>query len=305
MINSDGSNTIINATGNSQSSSVIMPDYKKIDYRGFVFVIHNSHGMLLLHCTRKPKKGPHYQLPGGHVDDFEFEAAAKQYYDKEEGHENISSSSSSTVVTSNKILLDAARMGAARELFEETGIDVREQLNRLEPVRLYKDSDDTTSLVNMLQNKLYFFLNVTNDDFLLTGEDGLTYPQGENGKDLALRISHEHSGFIFENDPLESIEKLFKHSSGTGARALRMSMHPAARLGGQRAPASAPSPASSDAAVAADADIIRPPMDDDFGNTMEQNDTTMPVQPILLPSPRPKRHGVCHGIFSCCSFECC
>ena len=50
-----------------------IPDYKHIDYRGFVFVVHEKHGLLLLHCTRKPKKGPHYQLPGGHVDDFEFE----------------------------------------------------------------------------------------------------------------------------------------------------------------------------------------------------------------------------------------
>jgi 8-oxo-dGTP pyrophosphatase MutT (NUDIX family) len=50
-----------------------VPDYKRVDYRGFVFAIHEAHGLLLLHCTRKPKKGPHYQLPGGHVDDYEFE----------------------------------------------------------------------------------------------------------------------------------------------------------------------------------------------------------------------------------------
>jgi hypothetical protein len=54
-----------------------IPDYKHIDYRGFVFAVHPKHGLLLLHCTRKPKKGPHYQLPGGHVDDFEFEASGK------------------------------------------------------------------------------------------------------------------------------------------------------------------------------------------------------------------------------------
>lgn len=54
-----------------------IPDYKNIDYRGFIFVVHDQHGLLLLHCTRKPKKGPHYQLPGGHVDNFEFEDAGK------------------------------------------------------------------------------------------------------------------------------------------------------------------------------------------------------------------------------------
>lgn len=50
-------------------------DYRNIDYRGFIFVVHESYGLMLLHCTRKPKKGPHFQLPGGHIDDFEFEAA--------------------------------------------------------------------------------------------------------------------------------------------------------------------------------------------------------------------------------------
>jgi hypothetical protein len=54
-----------------------IPDYKNVDYRGFIFVVHEQHGLLLLHCTRKPKKGPHYQLPGGHVDNVEFEDAGR------------------------------------------------------------------------------------------------------------------------------------------------------------------------------------------------------------------------------------
>jgi len=54
-----------------------VPDYKLVDYRGFIFVVHEIYGLLLLYCTRKPKKGPHYQLPGGHVDGYEFEAAGK------------------------------------------------------------------------------------------------------------------------------------------------------------------------------------------------------------------------------------
>ena len=52
-------------------------DYRNIDYRGFIFAVHEQHGLMLLHCTRKPKKGPHFQLPGGHIDDFEFEAAGE------------------------------------------------------------------------------------------------------------------------------------------------------------------------------------------------------------------------------------
>jgi hypothetical protein len=32
---------------------------------------------MLLHCPRKKKMGPHFQLPGGHVDEHEFLAAGK------------------------------------------------------------------------------------------------------------------------------------------------------------------------------------------------------------------------------------
>jgi hypothetical protein len=42
------------------------------DYRGFLFVTHETHGFMLLRCTRKKSKPPHWQLPGGHVDDEEF-----------------------------------------------------------------------------------------------------------------------------------------------------------------------------------------------------------------------------------------
>ena len=39
-----------------------------------------------------------------------------------------------------------------------------------------------------------------------------------------MKLSKEHSGFIFENDPHESIEKLQQHSGGSGSKALQMSM---------------------------------------------------------------------------------
>jgi hypothetical protein len=47
-------------------------DYMAADYRGFLFVVHESYGMLLLHCTRKKRKPPHWQVPGGHIDEREF-----------------------------------------------------------------------------------------------------------------------------------------------------------------------------------------------------------------------------------------
>ena len=50
----------------------VLVDYSRTDYRGFLFVVHDIHGLMLLHCTRKKSKGPHFQVPGGHVDEPEF-----------------------------------------------------------------------------------------------------------------------------------------------------------------------------------------------------------------------------------------
>jgi len=98
--------------------SQVLVDYKQNDYRGFAFVVHDTHGLLLLQCSRKKKKPVHYQIPGGHVDEPEFIGAAKLTNDR------------------NAQLELAGKVGAARELFEETGIDIRSSLDRLEPAAL-------------------------------------------------------------------------------------------------------------------------------------------------------------------------
>ena len=84
-------------SNNNSSSSLRLP--KGDDYRAFVFCLHDRHGALLLHCTRKAHKPPHFQIPGGHLDGGE------------EGH-----------------------VCAARELHEETGIRV--DAERLQPLHL-------------------------------------------------------------------------------------------------------------------------------------------------------------------------
>jgi 8-oxo-dGTP pyrophosphatase MutT (NUDIX family) len=68
--------------------------------------------------------------------------------------------------TKEKILLEACKMGAARELFEETGIDVRGQLERLEPAAILTSSTGN-KLDCMLKDKCYFQLNVNDKDFFL------------------------------------------------------------------------------------------------------------------------------------------
>ena len=101
------------------SSSVVMSnleEYVKEDYRAFLFAVHPDHGMLLLHCTRKKKKPPHFQCPGGHVDKEDFEYVVLNT--PESNHRGP------------PLLIHASKIGAARELFEETGIDVRSALNR-------------------------------------------------------------------------------------------------------------------------------------------------------------------------------
>lgn len=117
---------------------------------------------------------------------------------------------------------------------------MRGQLERLAPVILKDNAQSGNGkidLENMLDGKIYFNLNVTDDDFLTDGEkvecegesngiqSGIIGPMDANGKHLKLKISHEHSGFIFENNPLQSIEKIAKHSGGAGSAALRMAMN--------------------------------------------------------------------------------
>ena len=122
-------------------------DFSSVDYRGFIFAIHPDHGYVLLHCTRKKKKPNHFQLPGGHIDAFEFADAAKVTQDPKEQ------------------LVHAGKLGAARELYEETGMDVRNALDRLKPTNLYeKDKKDKVS--NEYKSRLFYTVHVTDDDFL-------------------------------------------------------------------------------------------------------------------------------------------
>lgn len=139
----------------SSKKSEVLVDYKANDYRGFIFVVHAAYGLMLLQCTRKKKKPLHWQLPGGHIDDFEFIEAGCQSSDR------------------NNQLLIAGRIGAARELYEETGLDVRSKLDRLEPASLRtktKIKHGVELLKNEFNFRLFYFLSVTDEDFASKGE---------------------------------------------------------------------------------------------------------------------------------------
>jgi hypothetical protein len=62
-------------TENTASSKVLVADYRTTAYRGFVFARHDEYGLLLLNCTRKKNKGSHWQVPGGRIDECDFQTA--------------------------------------------------------------------------------------------------------------------------------------------------------------------------------------------------------------------------------------
>jgi hypothetical protein len=71
--------------------------------------------------------------------------------------------------TSTQLYL-ASRAGTARELFEETGIDIRQSLDRLHPVILRATTPQTNkhgdeSLPNEFKNRLIFVVQVTDQDY--------------------------------------------------------------------------------------------------------------------------------------------
>jgi hypothetical protein len=118
------------------------------DYRCFAVVLHETHGMLLLHCTRKSKKkGPHYQVPGGRVHNSDFQ----RYY------EGCSSS-----WAEHRYL--AARESCATYLEEQTGLSIIPA--KLWPMVVRKGSPaDESNLMNEHKQRLFFVVKVSDGDF--------------------------------------------------------------------------------------------------------------------------------------------
>mmetsp|Transcript_2226 Transcript_2226/g.4795 ORF Transcript_2226/g.4795 Transcript_2226/m.4795 type:complete len:294 (+) Transcript_2226:36-917(+) len=175
-------------------------DYIKEDYRAFIFALHQTHGMLLLYCSRKKKKSPHFQAPGGHVDREDFQDAISRT--SESSHEGPA------------LLMLGCKIGVARELYEETGLDIRSALDRIQPVRLRENSDE--SLFCEFKKRLFFKLCVEDSDFVGTG----TQSMNPNPPSLKLKLSHEHQGFVFEPDATKSADLLVQHSGGKVSKAL-------------------------------------------------------------------------------------
>lgn len=193
--------------------SQVRIDFSKNDYRAFCLLIHKELGAVLLHCTRKKRKPPHYQLPGGHVDGYEFKQVTTGF---------------SHIVTQEQLYF-ASRIGCAREVYEETGMDFRQRLDRFLPMILYNASMERT-LINEYKSRIFFVCEVDDDDF----------PKSRRGEsmrfstirfasvpdnyscDLMLQLSVEHSGFRFVKEASEISKCLSLHSGGKVEKAVEM-----------------------------------------------------------------------------------
>mmetsp|Transcript_7668 Transcript_7668/g.13444 ORF Transcript_7668/g.13444 Transcript_7668/m.13444 type:complete len:202 (-) Transcript_7668:909-1514(-) len=139
--------------------------------KAFVFAQHKRFGLLVLKAF-KARKGLHGQLPGGKVDETDADAKA----------------------------------GLARELFEETGIDVRQHLERLHPV-LFPHGD------NMYRKRYYFKLE-------LFDSDAVGDKKPDTNEKFTLSLSHEHVGYVFEHQLAAAAELITLHSGGANREAL-------------------------------------------------------------------------------------
>jgi hypothetical protein len=128
------------------------------DYRCFAVVLHASYGMLLLHSSKthkkkKKNKDPHYQVPGGRVEDYELRK-----------HQN-----GSLTWAEQRYL--GARSACARHLKDQTGLSFPPA--RLWPMILRSsggveeegNGDNATFLMNEYKQRLFYVLAVTDLDF--------------------------------------------------------------------------------------------------------------------------------------------
>jgi hypothetical protein len=123
-------------------------------------------------------------------------------------------------------LLLASKVGASRELFEETGIDIRSELDRLLPPFLHPQTDEV--MPNESENRIYYFLIVTDADFPKSETGSISVPMNAKADapfhHVRLRLSHEHSGFTFQVDTAQAAEDIKWHSGGKNAVALRKAL---------------------------------------------------------------------------------
>ncbi|CBZ51954.1 putative NUDIX hydrolase domain-containing protein [Neospora caninum Liverpool] len=207
--------------------------------RGFAIAWRAEGGFLLLRSEKK-SKGLHYQLPGGHAEFPGDASRAAQFLQSEASSRAFflsAPSSAEAAGEQRKKHVDeeeVARAACARELFEETGIDVGEDLGSLVPL--------APAGVGPYNNRFFFFLHLTDklladapralqsDDAEKQTANGntraLLYPENRDGHspplDVQLAVGlDEHTGFRFVDSAEEAAELVVKHAGGRSTKALK------------------------------------------------------------------------------------
>ncbi|GKY91193.1 hypothetical protein MPSEU_000092000 [Mayamaea pseudoterrestris] len=187
-----------------QLATEILVDVSE-DYRSFIFAVHPVYGLMLLKSRDKKKKGSYWEVPGGHLDDEDYQAAAAQ-------------------VGSDKAmqLQLAGKIGASREFKEETGINIRDSLSRFEPAVLQEkirtESGRLAVLSNLYKGRLFYFVRLFDTDFVSAMEG--VGPNGAEDSGVQIHLSDEHLMWEFFNEADAAVEMLTDYSGGKVSEAL-------------------------------------------------------------------------------------
>jgi 8-oxo-dGTP pyrophosphatase MutT (NUDIX family) len=159
--------------------------------RAFVFVYNQTLGFLVLKAFKR-KKGVHYQLPGGKIDDSD-------------GGNGLSASAAA----------------ASRELFEETGLIVKP--SELKLLKFAKGLDH-------LERRQYFFYEIDENNYQVA--KAKIYAVSESNKEtnkqeiIKIKLSKEHIGYDWVVSRVHASHMLAKHSAGASAYAMKHIVFP-------------------------------------------------------------------------------
>jgi len=157
--------------------------------RSFVVAAYDGAGILLVQARqRKGKDGrilknAHFQLPGGHVEQRDIDRFGKA---------------------------DAQRIAAARELHQKTGIDLRQDLDRLSPV----------PPVQEFGGRSYFAVDLQPADAVEGGVVQLD--SSAAAAPLPMRLSKDLTGFAFETDCYKAVTAILQQGGHHGAALARI-----------------------------------------------------------------------------------
>ncbi|OII72817.1 uncharacterized protein cubi_03687 [Cryptosporidium ubiquitum] len=188
-------------------------------FRSFIIVIHQKYGCLLLKSSKKSEHDI-FQLPGGRLD--EKDLIINQLEMNNDDY-NIK-----THILPKE---DSFKVAAARELYEETGMDFRNRLHMLKPLEFdlpkkwkffYLDITNTEITENQCQNKsdrnCYFkpFQKIAKYFISIL----YTLNNCFNTTNFHLKLSKEHESFLFEKDLVKASQLVQSHSKGICSKAL-------------------------------------------------------------------------------------